>query len=144
MNINSPYDRPHNDTFVIRSHFVRLKYCHTCKNLQFIKPGGVLRPPRCSHCAICNNCVEKFDHHCPWIGTCVGKGNYRFFFLFVLLTNVLCIMAFSTSIDLLVNSSKKFSDEKNISGEKGFEETLKIYPFAIIFPFFCAVVLSSK
>eukprot|EP01103_Thecamoeba_quadrilineata_P011158 TRINITY_DN2603_c0_g1_i1.p1 TRINITY_DN2603_c0_g1~~TRINITY_DN2603_c0_g1_i1.p1 ORF type:complete len:325 (-),score=28.81 TRINITY_DN2603_c0_g1_i1:52-1026(-) len=51
-----------------------LKYCKTCE---------IYRPPRASHCPVCNNCVEKFDHHCSVIGNCIGKRNYRFFISFI-------------------------------------------------------------
>lgn len=40
------------------------------------------QPPKGAHCPDCNVCVAGFDHHCAWMGTCIGRGNLRYFVRF--------------------------------------------------------------
>ena len=37
----------------------------------------VMRERGTQHCYDCGLCVEQLDHHCPWSGKCIGKGNIR-------------------------------------------------------------------
>jgi len=76
----------------LNTYAIRVKFCATC---------NVYRPPRAVHCKTCDNCVERFDHHCPWVGTCIGKRNYRWFLGFVSTCASLCIFTMAVIIDIL-------------------------------------------
>ena len=88
----------------IKGHMANLNYCYTCFHF---------RPPRTSHCAECDNCVENFDHHCLWLGTCVGKRNYKYFFYLLSLTSVLCFMVVISSVIFLIEFFKNYFKEKD-------------------------------
>ncbi len=63
----------------MHSYMLKIKFCNTC---------NIYRPPRTSHCHICDYCIEKFDHHCPWLGVCIGKKNYFLFMLYCAFTGI--------------------------------------------------------
>lgn len=73
---------------IVNGRLTKIKYCSAC---------DIYRPPRTIHCGTCGCCIERLDHHCPWIGTCVGKRNYKYFisflwsvFLLVLFSIIFC------------------------------------------------------
>ena len=81
----------------IQGHMTNLNYCYTCFHF---------RPPRTSHCAECDNCVENFDHHCLWMGTCVGKRNYKYFYFVIFLTTLCSSVQCFSSVGYFINHFK--------------------------------------
>jgi len=108
---------------------IRLKYCRTC---------NIIRPPRSFHCPICDNCVERFDHHCPWIGTCIGLRNYVWFSCFVWSTAALCTFCISHALILLTLVSKECEDEASMERIKYASRN---EPLAVFLVFYVAIAL---
>jgi len=71
------------------------KWCRECR---------LWRPHRCGHCSMCERCVLRLDHHCGFMGACVGERNMRFFaaFLFCAGMGMACllVLAFQYLSDL--------------------------------------------
>uniref|UniRef100_A0A8D0EZE1 Palmitoyltransferase n=1 Tax=Strix occidentalis caurina TaxID=311401 RepID=A0A8D0EZE1_STROC len=43
----------------------------------------VKQPMRAKHCQLCQHCVRRYDHHCPWIENCVGEKNHPLFIVYL-------------------------------------------------------------
>lgn len=118
--------------YFIRGRKFRVKYCSSCY---------IFRGPAVSHCKKCDNCVDNFDHHCPWLGNCIGKNNYKFFMIFLIFFNLLVfINLFTSSFSFISkikeyyqngNNNNKYNDNNygnnndNIRGENKFFDLIK-------------------
>uniref|UniRef100_A0A6V1ME69 Palmitoyltransferase n=1 Tax=Heterosigma akashiwo TaxID=2829 RepID=A0A6V1ME69_HETAK len=50
--------------------------------LRFCDKCSIYQPEGAVHCNDCGVCIEGHDHHCPWMGKCLGRGNICYFWLF--------------------------------------------------------------
>ena len=110
------------------------RYCPSC---------GIIRPNRSTHCNDCNNCVERLDHHCPWIGNCVGKRNYPHFFIFLSLMNLQSILIAIFCIVHIVLKVKDYSDWNKQLPEEAKIKHVKAYAFCEVIVSLYLIVFSA-
>jgi len=82
--------------FLISSVYNLLSTCFRDPGIVIGKPGmnediskyrwcdfcNVYQPPDGAHCPDCNVCIAGYDHHCVWMGACIGKKNMKPFLRF--------------------------------------------------------------
>lgn len=114
---------------IVNNVEVKVKYCYTCK---------IFRPPRSVHCSTCNNCVHRFDHHCPWVGNCIGGRNYPYFFWFLVFLSLMIIYIFAFSIvNFVILASRPQNNGGSVWG------ALKQSPTSVVILIICFISIWS-
>uniref|UniRef100_A0A0E0LXC2 S-acyltransferase n=1 Tax=Oryza punctata TaxID=4537 RepID=A0A0E0LXC2_ORYPU len=131
---------PRTKDVIVNGISVRIKYCDTCM---------LYRPPRCSHCSICNNCVERsvpiliIGKACAYLfwrypssnqlepnhNAYLVQRNYRFFYMFVFSTTLLCLYVFAFCWVYII----KIRNAENLSVWKAMLKT----PASIVLIIYC-------
>ena len=71
---------------------------------------NTIRTTRSRHCSICGHCIERFDHHCPWINNCVGLKNHNYFLGYIVSQWLLLIYVMVLIIWAIVETYKWTED----------------------------------
>ncbi|XP_055341829.1 palmitoyltransferase ZDHHC14-like isoform X2 [Paramacrobiotus metropolitanus] len=82
--------------WLVNGQTVITEFCYHCRLYQ---------APRVHHCQLCGRCVERFDHHCPWLDNCVGLRNYPYFILMLIIHGVMWIVWIASVIVHIVMRS---------------------------------------
>ncbi|GMM32716.1 palmitoyltransferase [Saccharomycopsis crataegensis] len=90
-------------------------YCPDCQSL---------KPLRSRHSNELGKCVAKMDHYCTWIGSIIGKKNYKNFMHFAF--NFL-IYFFYFFIVLLVYIPQQVKYRKSLAADDSLHETFMIH-----------------
>eukprot|EP00918_Siedleckia_nematoides_P084981 GHVU01186815.1.p1 GENE.GHVU01186815.1~~GHVU01186815.1.p1 ORF type:complete len:340 (+),score=27.98 GHVU01186815.1:486-1505(+) len=96
-----PGSVPSNWAFYMGDETKRRRYCKVC---------DVWKPDRTHHCSACGRCVLNMDHHCPWLNTCVGFHNRKFFLQLLIYSLIVLLLQTSHSVVFLCLEGIKIYD----------------------------------
>ncbi|CAD5185096.1 unnamed protein product [Musa acuminata subsp. malaccensis] len=97
-------------------------YCSLCE-VEVLKNS--------KHCRVCDKCVDGFDHHCRWINNCIGRKNYRRFFILMASALLLLILQWLIGILVLIFC---FLERKHFSAEiiSKLGSSFSLVPFVVV------------
>lgn len=101
---------------------IKLKYCYT---------WHIIRPPRAVHCWDCGWCIERMDHHCPWLGWWIGKRNYAYFIIFIDILTIYWITGTVIFATYWADFTKKLKSDLNKETSEAFGEAMKRSPLTL-------------
>jgi len=91
------------------------------------------------HCKVCDHCVLVRDHHCAFIGNCIGLKNFKAFILFNVYLFILCQMVTALLLhnfysvntlrkdeDGLISISELFTNKLQLKQNLMLEKPLKL------------------
>jgi palmitoyltransferase len=74
-------------------------FCEICQ----ITPGF-----RIKHCKKCEKCISMYDHHCFWVGCCIGELNHTRFVAYLLIESSCIWWVFVSSFSGLIEGTEGY------------------------------------
>ena len=110
-----------------------LRFCQLCE---------IVQPLRTKHCKECEACVAKYDHHCFWVGSCIGELNLRKFWLMLFFQVLTFSWIFLITILALNKRASTFPENAEQSGYGTFMLIAIICFLSLCFVAFLWVLVS--
>lgn len=104
-----------------------------------------IKPERAHHCSVCQRCIRKMDHHCPWVNNCVGENNQKYFVLFTFYIAAISVHALFLSINqFIICVRHEWKDCSTYSPPATVVLLLFLVFEALLFAIFTAVMLGTQ
>ncbi|RCN46589.1 DHHC zinc finger domain protein [Ancylostoma caninum] len=126
-------------------HIERLQAAEEFKVIYKCQKCCSIKPDRAHHCSVCDRCIRRMDHHCPWVNNCVGEANQKYFVLFTMYIALLSFHALYWGIwQFVLCVGKEWHSCSNL-GPPGTTLMLIFLMFeAILFAIFTSVMFGTQ
>ncbi|KAJ6643185.1 Palmitoyltransferase ZDHHC3 [Pseudolycoriella hygida] len=104
-----------------------------------------IKPERAHHCSVCQRCIRKMDHHCPWVNNCVGESNQKYFVLFTFYIALISVHAMFLTVNQFAQCIKHEWKECSTFSPPATVILLLFLTFeALLFAIFTLIMLGTQ